>query len=783
MYKLENNVVWTTELKNAFKHNVTRASILYTDDNSNQVELNENNNLVELTLEDERYIQGIGFVGSACARKLNVTLIDNANALNLENKELTLKIGADYNGSTYYINYGNFIVNEPPQIDETTGKVTIVAYDYMIKFNKPYVDRITYPTTLLALLQDICSQAGVTLATTDFASKNFSVTDNQFEGATLREVLMNIAKCAFSWARIGQDNRLYLDFALTSSHTETLTIDDYKTNGFKKSKEYYGPVNRVLYADSNIEGQEKKVEDAQSIQQNGLKELVIYDNLFAYTPEKRQALIASGTRLLGLTYMPVSQLDAIGFIYLDCNDIINIETLDEQTYTSRVFNHIIKYNGVTSDNIVTEGTSTNQEIYRNTATNAFQEQQTKIIVDKANKQIKSIVEEIGDRSQKTTSITQDLDRIESVVSNVVDLEREKSGRGFIHITDGSDVEGSLTYLRITGETILIYPSDTLYPSNTLYPRGQYLTLVIDENNRGNLSENAQLIKLPMLKALKILDEEIYDEIIFDKNTVTQIYRVGLDVNGDKYELPTPEIITTEIGYYSIFKNNTYLYILENANLDLESKYIADTEYTEAFATKVEMNSKITQTAEQIQLYVSSSYETKEDAVVNYSSLTQTAEEISSEVSRKVGKNEVISTINQSPEAVTINANKININGTISANGNFKVDTYGNMICSNANVSGNITSSNATITGGTLGVTDGTRDNPNLYVESSSSKNNILPNSIYIDTNNGGMYINSKSSSNKHAYIYCDSTGGGITLGGSGSDDVVIRARKWSTCNL
>lgn len=54
-----------------------------------------------------------------------------------------------------------------------------------------------------------------------------------------------------------------------------------------------------------------------------------------------------------------------------------------------------------------------------------------------------------------------------------------------------------------------------------------------------------------------------------------------------------------------------------------------------------------------------------------------------EVSGKVGNDEIISRINQSAEAVTIDANKININGTISANGNFKVNTQGNMTCNNA----------------------------------------------------------------------------------------------------
>lgn len=58
-----------------------------------------------------------------------------------------------------------------------------------------------------------------------------------------------------------------------------------------------------------------------------------------------------------------------------------------------------------------------------------------------------------------------------------------------------------------------------------------------------------------------------------------------------------------------------------------------------------------------------------------------------EIESKVQKDEVISTINQSAEAVTINANKININGTVSANGNFEIDQYGNVTIKDGDIYG------------------------------------------------------------------------------------------------
>ena len=98
-----------------------------------------------------------------------------------------------------------------------------------------------------------------------------------------------------------------------------------------------------------------------------------------------------------------------------------------------------------------------------------------------------------------------------------------------------------------------------------------------------------------------------------------------------------------------------------------------TEVSGEYATKSELqtvSSSITQTANSITSQVAQTYETKQNAEENYqslsSSITQTATEINSTVSQKVGKSEVISSINQSAEEITISANKVNISGMITA---------------------------------------------------------------------------------------------------------------------
>ena len=92
-----------------------------------------------------------------------------------------------------------------------------------------------------------------------------------------------------------------------------------------------------------------------------------------------------------------------------------------------------------------------------------------------------------------------------------------------------------------------------------------------------------------------------------------------------------------------------------------------TEVSATYATKNELattNSTITQTADSIRSEVAQTYQTKSAAEDDYdslsSSITQTATEINTEVAQKVGKTEVISSINQSAEEIQIEASKISL---------------------------------------------------------------------------------------------------------------------------
>lgn len=88
---------------------------------------------------------------------------------------------------------------------------------------------------------------------------------------------------------------------------------------------------------------------------------------------------------------------------------------------------------------------------------------------------------------------------------------------------------------------------------------------------------------------------------------------------------------------------------------------------------------------------------------NASSANQTANELKTVVVRKDG---VMSAINQSAEEVKINANKITLEGVVTANDNFQIQTDGSMKCKNAEMSGVLKTEGWTFDGNGSNYSDG-----------------------------------------------------------------------------
>lgn len=111
----------------------------------------------------------------------------------------------------------------------------------------------------------------------DFVNNDFVVIDNQFEeDETCRDVIKSVAKLAYCWARVGEDDKVHLDFTRKDENdveeADVLTTDEYYES--EKRDLVYGPVNKVLVGMSQVEGENVvKEQNAYEITNN-----VVYGN-------------------------------------------------------------------------------------------------------------------------------------------------------------------------------------------------------------------------------------------------------------------------------------------------------------------------------------------------------------------------------------------------------------------------------------------------------------------------------------------------------------------------
>lgn len=225
--------------------------------------------------------------------------------------------GEDYE----YVDFGTFYVFDEQNQDEFNKHIT--AFDSLIKFNTPFVDVGVYPKTLYAELQNICSQAGVELENMEIVNGDFIIENNQFmNGETLKVVLKAICQVSGTYAVIKNDKVV---LQLQNMTDEEIVKSQHEPITWKR-KSY--EINQVVLGMADIEGEHVLMEDENDIALNGVHKLVINNNPFAYTQEKREQLIEQlFNQVKGFGYVPY-EMKGEWLSYLEIGDRIKIDGND-----------------------------------------------------------------------------------------------------------------------------------------------------------------------------------------------------------------------------------------------------------------------------------------------------------------------------------------------------------------------------------------------------------------------------------------------------------------------
>ena len=253
-------------------------------------------------------------------------------------------------------------------------------------------------------------------------------------------------------------------------------------------------------------------------------------------------------------------------------------------------------------------------------------------------------------------------------------------------------QGQFEYIFLKQDIQGLYPANDLYPSDDLYPKSpdsyrinksDYITAdyedyivepitklqirssdsdvgtIIGNGNNAYIIENNMLTYQKTADEMQTIAQNIYNKIskiryrpftadlrgnpclevgdairILTKNAIVESYVLERDLKG--IQALRDSFSSVGEQYYSEKVNSTQTSIkqLENRSNKLERTI----EETKSTITDVENDLS--------------------------SQIKQTVESITTEVSKKVGSDEIISKINQSPESISIEARKINLRGTI-----------------------------------------------------------------------------------------------------------------------
>ena len=284
---------------------------------------------------------------------------------------------------------GTFITTEVVDND-SKDLIKVTANDYGLKFAVPYTTSLDYDSgeiTLMDVLEECCTNAGVVLENETLDNEDFIVDSNQFvNGEMIGDVISAIAGISGNFATITNQDKLRLTFA---NNTDEILADYTNLNDKRDTH----PITSVSIGTSQVEGQEAILRDEILIEEYGEHWLTINDNPFAYTLEKRQELVtAIFNKVKGFGYSSFKS-EYTYRPYLELGDKIKFKNKAGQLIDSIILRYEMDFDDCTFEAPSITSSSVNYEISPDPDERA---RRAEVIANQANAQITAIVNEQDD---------------------------------------------------------------------------------------------------------------------------------------------------------------------------------------------------------------------------------------------------------------------------------------------------------------------------------------------------------------------------------------------------
>lgn len=415
-------------------------NFLMTEDNRNLVVEQFNVNEIDeyITSEDIYNVVVVrqGKILSTLMKELDFEVTQDLRIGDTIDASFGLLVGNDYE----WVDYGRFMIFSKEH-NEDTNTYSYVAYDRMILTMIPVKDRSFIENVEIGTAIDhICVETGLYSHVDwiyDNLYKYIAVDTFKDMEITYRDVLDMICQC-LGVNIIVENNTLYLK---EINRTPVDTFDEeYLKDTNVKFGEKYGPINSVVLSRSEDNDNIYR-RDETSIEENGLCEFKIKDNLIMLGEDREDYIDEIFNQLNGLEYY-INDFTSPGITYLEQLDMFNI-FIGDKLYPCLLLNDEIKIRQGLEETIYTEEP---EETTTDYTTSSKTDKEVSFIVDKQRRQISSKVA----KDNIISTINQSAEEV-SINANKISLE------GYTTINDGFSVDenGNVTMndVKINGSNI------------------------------------------------------------------------------------------------------------------------------------------------------------------------------------------------------------------------------------------------------------------------------------------------------------------------------------------
>lgn len=581
--------------------------------------------------------------------------------LPMKDKMITVKTVIDNNTANPF-QIGRYkVYSDAPTADRT--KRDIVAYDSLYDvinadvaewYNTLLPDKDSV-TTMKAFRDSFFGYFGIEQADAQLVNDDMkvekTVEPEELSGATVLNCICEINGCFGHIGRDGRFHYIYLEQEIQGLYPRNnlYPADDLYPREPKSTR-----ISKSLYISAQYEDFlvktidklqiRKEEDDIGVIVGSGTNAYVIQDNFLVYGKGSEELTgIANNIygKIRGIIYRPFSA-DCKGNPCIEVGDAVRLPTRYE-IIESYVLKRTLKGIQALRDNYEATG-----EEYRSTQVNSVH---------------KSIIQLKG----KTNVLTR---TIEETNSKITDVESGLSSEIKQTATDirtevKNTADGLSSSIEQTANSIRSEVSDSV--NNLSSSIQQNAESIATEVKRANEAEGNLSTKITQTA------ESITSEV--SKNYETKENATNTKTELESSIKQTADRFTAELSK-QVTETKQYA---ESAAETAESNAKQDTaDKLKDYSTTTEMNTQINATAEGISAEVTRKLQSYSTTEQMNSAIRQTADSINTEVSKKVNGDEIISKINQSAENVSIEANKINLNGAVTANQNFKIGSDGSM---------------------------------------------------------------------------------------------------------